>query len=288
MDVTSGRAPSSRLSAATTVVGVIGDPVAHSLSPLLHNTAFEVMGLDWVSVGFRVAPGRAGDALVGARALGIAGLSVTMPHKDAVVQLVAERSPLVALLGAVNCVTPLPGGWRGENTDGPGFVDALRRGGHFDPDGRRCLVVGAGGAARAVVAGLAGAGAAEVVVVNRSAERAEVAAALAGPVGRVGSQADASTSDLVVNATPLGMGGVGSGPAWPVAPTLLRPGQMVVDLVYHPPVTPWMEAARARGARVANGVGMLVHQAALQLTAWTGQDVPVTAMWEATGGTGPG
>jgi shikimate dehydrogenase len=286
MDMSPGPAP-DRLSAATTVVGVIGDPVAHSLSPLLHNTAFEVMGLDWVSVGFRVGSGRAADALVGASALGIAGLSVTMPHKDAVAHLVRECSPLAALLGAVNCVTPLPGGWRGENTDGPGFVEAVRRGDAFDPDGRRCLVVGAGGAARAVVAGLAGAGAAEVVVVNRSAERAAVAAALAGPVGRVGSQADASSCDLVVNATPLGMGGVGSGAAWPVEPTLLGAGQLVVDLVYHPPVTPWMEAARGRGARVANGVGMLVHQAALQLEAWTGQDAPVEAMWQAVGGPGP-
>ena len=282
MDVTLGRPASAQLSAATTVVGVIGDPVAHSLSPLLHNTAFEVMGLDWVSVGFPVGTGHAGTALAGAGALGVRGLSVTMPHKDAVADLVTSRSPLVELLGAVNCLVEGPAGWRGENTDGPGFVDALRHIGEFDPGGRSCLVVGAGGAARAVVAGLAGAGASEVVVVNRSADRALVAAGLAGPVGRAGEESDAALADLVVNATPLGMGlPAGAAEAWPVRPELLRPGQVVVDLVYHPLVTPWMAAARDRGALVANGLGMLVHQAALQLALWTGRDVPVQAMWEA-------
>jgi shikimate dehydrogenase len=154
-------------------------------------------------------------------------------------------------------------------------------------------VVGAGGAARAVIGALADAGAAEVVVVNRSPARAAAAAALAGPRGRTGAAADASACDLVVNATPLGMAGTGqagSGPPWPLDPSLLYSGQEVVDLVYHPSVTPWMEAARARGASVSNGLGMLVHQAALQLAEWTGLDPPVEAMWRAVGDgpVGPG
>jgi shikimate dehydrogenase len=269
-------------SARTTVVGVIGDPVAHSLSPLLHNTAFTELGLDWVSVGFPVAAGRAADALSGARALGIRGLSVTMPHKEAVAGLVDHRTPLAHRLGAVNCVTFGPDDAIGDNTDGPGLVAALRRGEDFDPEEQRCLVVGGGGAARAVVAALADAGAAEVVVVNRSADRARTTAALAGAVGRVGVGYDAGPCRLVVNATPLGMGTGGAGaPAWPVDPTLLGPHQLVVDLVYHPAVTPWLAAARSRGARTANGVGMLVHQAALQLEAWTELDAPVEAMWGA-------
>ncbi len=286
MDVTPDRVgDGAALSAATSVVGVIGDPVAHSLSPLLHNTAFAAMGLDWVSVGFPVGPGRATDALLGAAALGVRGLSVTMPHKGAVADLVDHRSPSADLLGAVNCVARHDGQWRGENTDGPGFVAALGRHGGFAPDGRHCLVVGAGGAARAVVAALAGAGAAEVVVVNRSAERAAAAASLAGPVGRVGTQDDGRLCDLVVNATPLGMGAPGEQAGdWPVEPGLLRPGQIVVDLVYHPRETPWLAAARSRGAYVANGLGLLVHQAALQLALWTGQDVPVEAMWQAVAG----
>ncbi len=268
-------------SAHTTVVGVIGDPVAHSLSPLLHNTAFGELGLDWVSVGFPVAAGRAADALGGARALGIRGLSVTMPHKEAMSGLVDHRTRLADRLGAVNCVTLGPDETTGDNTDGPGLVAALRRGEDFDPEDQRCLVVGGGGAARAVVAALADAGAAEVVVVNRSVDRARAAAALAGPVGRVGVASDAGPCRLVVNATPLGMGAGGADAAWPVDPALLGPHHLVVDLVYHPAVTPWLQAAGSRGSRTANGVGMLVHQAALQLAAWTGHDAPVEAMWSA-------
>jgi shikimate dehydrogenase len=272
----------ARISAASTVVGVIGDPVAHSLSPLLHNTAFAELGLDWVSVGLRVAAGSAAAALQGAAALGIRGLSVTMPHKEAVAELVASTSPLAVRLGAVNCVTFERGGPAGDNTDGPGLVAALRRGCGFDPSGRRCMVVGAGGAARAAIAALADAGAAEVVVVNRTAERAVAAAALAGAIGRSGSATEANGCDLVVEATPVGMAGRGtSGEEWPVDPSRLGPAQVVVDLVYDPPETAWLAAARARGARVANGLGMLVHQAALQLATWTGAEAPVEAMWQA-------
>jgi shikimate dehydrogenase len=272
----------SRLSAGTTVVGVIGDPVTHSLSPLLHNTAFAELGLDWVSLGFPVPTGSAAAALSGAAALGIRGLSVTMPHKEAVADLVDASTPLAARLGAVNCVTFDHGTSSGDNTDGPGLVAALARGAGFDPSGRRCLVVGAGGAARAAVAALAEAGAAEVVVTNRTPERGLAAAALAGPVGRIGSAADASGADLVVDATPVGMAGRAlPEEIWPVDPSLVGPGQVVVDLVYDPPETPWLAAARARGATVANGIGMLVHQAALQLEKWTGEPAPVEAMWAA-------
>ncbi len=169
----SGTAARARLSGATTVVGVMGDPVAHSLSPLLQNAAFEEMGLDWVSVGFRVPPGSAEDALAGARALSLRGLSVTMPHKHAVYALLDTLTPIARRLEAVNCVSIDESGSRGDNTDGPGLVAALRRGHDFDPAGRRCLVLGAGGAARSVVAALADAGAAEVVVVNRTPEPRE-------------------------------------------------------------------------------------------------------------------
>ena len=282
--------PPPRMSAATTVVGVIGDPVAHSLSPLLHNAAFAQLGLDWVSVGFPVPAGSARDALAGARALGVRGLSVTMPHKEAVAALVDRLSPLAERLGAVNCVTIGDGGMFGDNTDGPGLVAALRRGHRFDPADRTCMVIGAGGAARAVIAALADAGAASVVVVNRSPDRAASAAALAGGAGRVGGPEDARLCQLVVNATPLGMAvTAGAGPsAWPLDPALIAEGQVVVDLVYHPRVTPWLEAARGQGAVVSNGVGMLVHQAALQLARWTGLDPPVEAMWRAVDELDPG
>jgi len=252
--------------------------VVHSLSPRLHNTAFAELGVDWISVGFPVPAGQVGAALSGAAALGVVGLSVTMPHKEAAAQVADDLSPVAERIGAVNCLIRRGPGWLGDSTDGPGFVAALRRGDRFDPSGQPCLVIGAGGAARAVVAALAAAGAAEVVVVNRSAARAASAAALAGSVGRVGVPEEAAGCSLVVNATPVGM--VSHGP-WPVDPALLGKKQLVVDLIYHPATTAWLGAARQRGAQVANGLGMLVHQAALQLTAWTGLEAPVEAMWRA-------
>jgi shikimate dehydrogenase len=211
-----------------------------------------------------------------------------MPHKDAVAELVERRSPRAERVGAVNCVVLGTGPSWGDNTDGPGLVASLRHGDRFDPEGARCLVIGAGGAARAVIVGLADAGAGEVIVVNRSAERGALAAGLAGPIGRVGVAADATGCDLVVNATPVGMGGSGQeGPAeWPIDPALFGKGQFVVDLVYHPPISSWLLAARERGAEASNGLGMLVHQAALQVGLWTGADPPVDAMWRAVSAPG--
>jgi len=279
--VTAGRDAPHWPSAATTVVGIIGDPVAHSLSPLLHNAAFAALGLDWVSVGFAVAPGRAAAALEGMRALRVAGLSVTMPHKSDVAALVDERTAVAERLGAVNCVTRRGEVLLGHNTDGEGLVASLRHGAGFDPAGRRALVVGAGGAGRAAVLALAEAGASEVVVVNRSADRAAIAAALAGPVGRVGTPADAADADLVVEATPVGMDGVADDAVPLVDPAGLGAGQLAVDLVYRPAQTAWLAAAAANGAAVLGGLGMLVHQAAAIVAAWTGRDAPVAAMWRA-------
>jgi shikimate dehydrogenase len=276
-----------------TLVGVIGSPVTHSLSPLLHNTAFAALGLDsWRSDAFDVPPGRVPEALEAMRRARLAGLSVTMPHKAAVAALVDETSDVARRLDAVNCVHRSDDTLFGANTDGDGFLSSLDRGAGFDPDGRRCVVAGAGGAARAVVLALAGAGAATVAVLNRTRERAVEAAALAGTRGTVvpndaKSVADAVTAaDLVVNATPLGMAGVedrGSQgpPPWLVAPSLLGQGQIAADLVYVPRPTPWLRRAAAAGATVLDGLGMLVHQAAAQLVIWTGAEAPVEAMWHA-------
>lgn len=269
--------------AATTVVGVIGDPIRHSLSPLLCNTVFNALGLDWVMVAFPVPAGGAAEALRGMRTLDIAGLSVTMPLKTDMARLVDECTPAAAKLQSVNSIRRIGDRLVGENTDGAGLLASLRRSADFDPTGRRCMVVGAGGAARAVVLALADAGAAEVVVVNRTRERAEVAAALAGSNGRVGTAAEAGGMDLVVDATPAGMAGTTDpGSCTPlVDPAQLGPGQLVVDLVYHPLKTDWLARVERRGAAVVGGLGMLVHQAALQLAWWTGVAPPVEVMWEA-------
>jgi shikimate dehydrogenase len=265
-------------------VAVIGDPVAHSLSPAIHNAAFAETGLDWCCVALPVPVGRALDAMVGLRALGLRGASVTMPHKAAVIDGLDDVSHTARTLGSVNCiVAERDARLRGENTDGDGFVRGLAEDFGISPRGRSCAVLGAGGAARAVVHALAAAGAAEVVVLNRTAERARAAAELAGVRGRVGTADDLSSVDVVVNATPVGMAGPGgSRPAGdvqlPLDPGLLRPGQVVAELVYHPASTPLMEAAAARGARSANGVSMLVQQAAVAFELWTGRDAPVQAM----------
>lgn len=281
------------------IVGVIGSPVAHSLSPLLHNTAFAALGLadHWCSFGFEVPAGATEDALASMRLWDLRGLSVTMPHKAAAAALVDEASDTAGRLDAVNCVINGDGTLRGINTDGDGFVASLARGAAFDPADRRCLVAGAGGAARAVVLALALAGAREVTVANRTAARAQEAAALAGPAGAVvplddeDALAEAVTAaDLVVNATPLGMSGrpndARQGPdtgtaAWLISPNLLHADQVAADLVYAPRRTPWLAAAEAAGATGLDGLGMLVHQAAAQLVRWTGQEAPVQEMWQA-------
>ena len=256
------------------MAGVIGSPIRHSLSPVLHNAAFRALDLDWVFLAFEVQEGEAAAAVEGARALGIEGLSVTMPHKADVIAAIDKLSPTAEKLGAVNTITRQGSVLLGESTDGAGFLDALRQDEGFDPAGRRCVVFGAGGAGRAVTLALAEAGAAEIVIVNRSTDRALDAVALAGGVGRVGEAAEAGDADLVVNATSVGMGDG----ATPIDPATLGSGQLVVDLVYHPAVTPLVAGARAQGATAVNGLGMLIHQAAHAFRHWTGQEPPLPAM----------
>jgi shikimate dehydrogenase len=261
----------------TRLAAVIGRPIRHSLSPVILNAAFDAAGLDWRFVALDVAPGDGAAAVRAARTLGLGGLSVTMPHKADAHAAVDETTAVAADLGAVNCVF-----WRsdrlvGDNTDGAGFLDALAEDPGLDVAGLRCVVIGAGGAGRAVVRALGAAGASDVAVVNRSPEPARRAAALAGPAGRVGAATDAAQADLVVNATPLGMG-LGAGEPLPLDPALLHEGQVVADLIYHPRVTPLLAAAAERGARATGGLGMLVHQAAHAFVRWTGAEAPVAAM----------
>lgn len=265
--------------ARTRVAGVIGDPVAHSLSPAIHNAAFAATGLDWVFVALPCPAGSAVAAVDGMRALGIEGLSVTMPHKADVAAAVDELSPTARTLDAVNCVHRRGDVLVGENTDGDGFVAGLRADLDLDPAGLSCVVLGAGGAARAVVVALARAGASSVRVVNRTAATAETAAALAGTVGSVAEPASVGDADLVVNATPVGMQRTGEDvDELPLDADLLGAGQVVVDLVYHPARTALVAAAERRGARAANGLSMLVHQAAVAFEHWTGEPAPVREM----------
>ncbi len=264
------------ISGHTTVAAVIGDPIAHSRSPAIHNAAFEAVGLDWVFVALPVAAGNGAGAVEMMRIAGIAGMSVTMPHKDAVAAAADERAEAVEALGAANCLVSLPDGRiRAENTDGAGFLAGLADDADQTVEGRRVAILGAGGAARAVAHACGAAGAAAVLVVNRDAARAAVAASLAGTVGTTADHSDIATADIVINATPVGMGGDRSSPC---DPALLHVGQLIVDLVYDPAETPWLAAARAAGIAAHNGSSMLVHQAAIAFTHWTGVAAPLEVM----------
>lgn len=265
-------------SAETRVAAVVGCPVRHSLSPAIMNAAFAATGLDWVCTAFEVPSDRGAGVVEAMRALGLVGLSVTMPHKAVISATVDERTPVAAALDSVNCVFWADDRLVGDNTDAAGFLDSLRLDHDLDPSGRRCVVVGAGGAGRAVCWALGDAGAAEVVVINRTSDHAKVAAALAGDVGRVGEATEIRAADVVVNATPVGMG---DRQALPFDPELIQPGQVVVDLIYHPLTTPLLAAAVGRGARSVSGLGMLVHQGARAFHRWTGHEPPVEVMSQA-------
>ena len=267
----------SRVGGSARTVGVIGWPVEESLSPLIHNTAFIALGLDWVYVPLPVEPGRLSDALAGLPALGFVGANVTMPHKTETAVLLGELSEDAARLRAVNTLVTTPAGLAGHNTDAPGFERFLAEDAGFDAAGRTALLLGGGGAARACALALARSGAAKVVVALRDpAKSEELRAAVAGfeTALQVVAFDDAAESeaDLVVNATPLGS----DGEQLPLP--RLRSEVIVVDLLYRPTLTPLQVTAREAGAATFGGLGLLLHQAALSFELWTGRPAPLAAM----------
>ncbi len=270
--------------AKTRVGAVIGDPISQSLSPTLYNAAFAAVNLDWVYVAFQVPKGSSAAVVKAFRELGLVAFSVTMPHKQAVAQVVDELSEEARLLGAVNIVANREGRLIGHNTDGPGLVRALQQEAGYDPANKRCMVVGTGGAARAAVLALSTAGARSVAVLGRNQVAALAVAELAGSVGQVASSKDIAEQELIVNATPVGMNNYHTSGDHPIAFSSLHPGQLVVDMVYDPPETPLLEAAKEQGATPLGGLAMLVHQAAIAFSIWTDMDAPLEVMWSAVGG----
>lgn len=266
-----------RVNGATRTVGIVGWPVAHSLSPAIHNAAFATRELDWVYVPLPVPPEALRTALDGLASLGFSGVNVTMPHKSETADLVGSRSEDAERLGAVNTVVATGDGLHGENTDAPGFDRFVRRDAGFEPEGRTALIYGAGGVARAAALSLARAGLATLTVAVRDPARADgIRAAVEGFPTRVEiiamAEAPGVRADLVVNATPLGGDGA-------VLPTpAFDPAMVVVDLLYHPAVTPLQADARAAGAAAYGGLGLLLHQAALSFEVWTGLPAPLEEM----------
>ncbi len=279
--------------AHTQLVGLIGWPVGHSRSPAMHNAAFAALGLNWAYVPLPVAPpagntsvaGRVGEAVLGLRALGMRGANVTVPHKQAVLPWLDALTPAAQAMGAVNLiVVEANGTLLGDNTDGAGFAADLVAHG-VEVAGKQVLVLGAGGSARAVLFGLSGLGAAEVVIANRSLERALALLAelqprlpdvtlRAVPLGELG---DAARAPLVVNCTSLGMAPHVDTMPWDGA-VGFAPDQVFYDLVYAPLETRLMQLAQRCGATAIGGIGMLVQQGALAFERWTGHPAPIEVM----------
>ncbi len=271
----------SSVSGATVVYGLVGDPVAHSLSPALHAAAFEALGIDATSVALRAGVSGARTVVDAVRSMGISGLSVTMPLKAAVVAHCEHHADVVGRLGAANCLTATPDGVRADSTDGDGLVAAIACAARRDVAGMSCAVLGAGGAARAAVEALGRAGATEVLVVARRPEAALAAAALA-PTGRPADRGEAAAAAVIVQATPVGMDDTAeAGATALVDPSALAAGQVAVDLVYHPRVTAWLSRAESSGATTVPGIEVLVHQAALALSIWLRAEVPLGPLHEA-------
>lgn len=267
------------ISGRTRVAGVIGWPVEHSLSPVLHAAGFASLDIDWTYVAFPTPPDSVQRVVEAARTLGIAGLSVTMPHKTAVVDLCDALTDSARVLQSVNTIEFRSDGRSiGHSTDGDGLVDSLRHEG-VDPTSRDVLVLGFGGAGRAVCDALRRHGAKRIVVTNRSIVSPNRLDAMGLTGAEVIPWSDrndvASSCDLVINCTSVGMGDDSSSP---LTDSVFSDRHVAIDIVYHPSETPFLRAARTRGARTIGGIGMLVHQAARQEEIWIGRTPDVEAM----------
>ena len=254
---------------------VVGSPVAHSLSPAMHNAEFRRRGEDHSYAAHEVVRGGLRDFVASLRGGRVAGLSVTMPLKDEAFELVDRRDAASSRCGSVNTISFDDGVVSGWNTDGDGCVRALESTGKSVVEAT-CVVLGAGGTGRAVVEALGRRGAREVVVVNRSPEAAHRAASCAD-VGIVGSASDVERAGFLVNTTPVGMKDVGDDEV-PIDPRLVPPGCVVLDAVYSPLVTPLLAGLRDRGVTTIDGLWMLVHQAALQQEIWFGYHADIAVM----------
>lgn len=278
-----------RFTAAAKLFVLFGDPVEHSLSPVMQNAALQAAEIDGLYIPWRVKEAGLPTAFASLRGMeNFGGANVTLPHKEQAVALVDTLTQEAASMGAVNTVIARGGRLLGANTDGQAFLRSLHEEAAFLPRGKPAVILGAGGAARAVSVSLADAGAEEIVIVNRTIERAQSLAEFVNRetgVSAIGlgfddSQMPTRVKDcaLVVNATSVGLRP--SDPP-PIDPSLLRPGVLVYDLIYRPRETALLREAKKRGCRVLGGLGMLLYQGALAFELWTGQKPSEEAMRQA-------
>jgi shikimate dehydrogenase len=267
------------------VVAVFGQPVAGNPTQYMMEKAFAQVGLDWRYLTLEIAPDDLADAIRGMRAMGFRGCNLTVPHKVEVLKYLDRTSEAATLMGAVNCVNRVGEELVGENTDGKGFVQSLRS--LIDPRGKRVVIFGAGGAARAIAVELGLAGAAEITIVNRSDERGKSLVDLLNHQAHLparfvkweGNYDIPPETEVLINATSIGLGD--SEARLPLSVATLEPAMIVADVVFNPPETCLICDARQRGCKTLDGLGMLVNQAVIAFKIWTGKDADADVMRDA-------
>jgi len=271
------------ISGKTKIYGIFGHPVEHTFSPGMHNAAFKKLGMNACYVAFAVPPERLGEAAKAVVPLGLGGLNVTVPHKEKIIPFLDDLSEEARLIGAVNTIEVREGRLIGHNTDGRGFLRSLKEQVKYNPRGKKFLFVGSGGAARAVGFSLALAGAGKIVFRDIDVEKA---ARLARDISeKTGAESVAITedhlagaiaeADCLINATPMGLK---KGDPLPLSRVSIHKKHLVCDLVYNPPETQFLKAAKAQGARPFSGLGMLLYQGVIAFEIWTGKKAPVPVM----------
>ena len=274
------------ISGKTRICGVIGDPIEHTMSPVMHNAAFKELGLDYIYIAFQVRKEELGKAIQGMRALNIRGLNVTIPHKVAIIPFLDKLDPLAQKIGAVNTIVSDDGVLRGYNTDATGFLQALRDKG-VEPEGKNMVILGAGGVSRAISFILADRGA-NLVILNRLLEldwAEELAQEISNTFKKEVNALELDEenlatalegADVLINATSIGMSPNTDDTLVPAK--LLKSSLVVFDVVYNPTKTRLLREAGAAGAKTIGGLDMLVWQGALAFEKWTGQKAPVDLM----------
>lgn len=270
------------------LVGVFGHPVAENPTVVMQEAAFRALNLNWRYLTIEVHPQNLANAFQGMRAMHFQGINLTIPHKVEVLKYLDGVAPDAALMGAVNTVRCEGDKLIGENTDGKGFLQSLKNDAKIDPQGTQVVVLGAGGAARAITVELALAGAKQITIVNRTPRRGEALVKLLNdktPTSAVfvpwdGTYAILPETDVVVNATSIGLfPNVDEKPD--IDYTTITAAMTICDVIPNPPYTPFLQAADACGAKTLDGLGMLVYQGAIGFTMWTGLDAPVEVMHQA-------
>ena len=279
----------NEIKGTTKIVGVIGYPVSHSLSPKMHNAVFRKMGLDWIYIAFPVAPPNLKYAIKGLAGLGIEGVNVTIPHKEAVIKYLDEISEEARLIGAVNTIlVKKDGKLFGTNTDAPGFRTAIEKDGGFKIGGKRVTIFGAGGVAKAISVACALSDAQSITITDIQFEKCELimksvkkanskTKVSAFKPGTVELRNEVQKSDLIVDATPLGMK---PGDPSPCPADWLPKNAFVFDTVYNSPLTPILRDAKERGLKTQNGLPMLIYQGAISFEIWTGIKPDIEVMRE--------